>query len=82
LLGASAGEATNFPLSPHQDSWTSNPFEIVDEVNSSVDDIEFNAKDDSSRPKNAIARRVLDLHDRLGGFIKQSPLPTSDQKRR
>lgn len=84
LSGRDRAEATNIPLSPHQDSWKSNvyPFEKVDEVNSGIEAKKFAAEDASSRAKNAIACRVLDLHDRLGGFIKPLPLPPSDQKRR
>lgn len=76
-------EVTNFPLSPHQDSWIYNtdPSEIGDDVNSSVEAAKFGPSDDGSRAKNAIAGRVLDLHDRLGGFIKPLPPRLFDQKR-
>ncbi len=63
-------EATNFPLSPHQDRWTRdvNASEIVDQLKSNRALVE--SGEASSRAKNAIAGRVLELHERLGGFIK------------
>jgi hypothetical protein len=78
--GGDLAEATNFPLSPRQDSWTGNVYPF--EVDASIEASRVSAKDNSSRAKNGIAGRVLDLHDRLGGFIKNSPLPPPDQKRR
>lgn len=80
LLGSDLAEATNFPLSPRQDSWTCNVYPF--EVDANFEASRVSAKDNSSRAKNGIAGRVLDLHDRLGGFIKNSPLPPPDQKRR
>ncbi len=62
-------EAANFPLSPRN------------EQNAKIETARAEPKDGNSRAKNAIAGRVLELHDRLGGFVKPPlPLPP-DQKR-
>jgi hypothetical protein len=62
-------EAANFPLSPRN------------EQNARTEIARAELQDGNSRAKNAIAGRVLELHDRLGGFVKPPlPLP-SDQKR-
>lgn len=82
LRGGGTAETTNFPLSPNRDSWICNayPGEFCDEVNSTIEVTEFDRKEGVSRAKNAIAGRVLDLHDRLGGFIKPLPPRHFDQK--
>lgn len=72
-------EASTFPLSPHQNSWACNVVtdEIIGDANTKIEAAFSEREDDkSSRAKNAIAGRVLELHDRLGGFIKP-PLPES-----
>ncbi len=83
LPAGGTAKAENFPLSPHQDSSISNidPKKIGDEVDSSIEASQFDRRDSRSRAKNAIAGRVLDLHDRLGGFIKPLPLDLFDQER-
>jgi hypothetical protein len=64
-------EAANFPLSPQQDSCIRN---------ASTSEMGFaEPKDASHVAENAIAARVLELHDRLGGFIKPHRLPLSPQ---
>jgi hypothetical protein len=73
-------EAANFPLSPQQDSWTRNARisdkDAVDELNAGssrlakVEAARAEPKDSSRRAENAIAARICELHDRLGGFIK------------
>ena len=75
-------EGTNFPLSPHPDSWMGNvrSIDITDEA-ITPKLTKLTPKDCSPRAKNAIAARVLDLHDRLGGFIKAVPPGPSDPKR-
>ncbi len=70
-------EASSFPLSPHQNSWTCNAAteETIGDANTKIEAAFSERKDETnSRAKDAIAGRVLELHDRLGGFIKP-PLP-------
>ncbi len=76
-------EATNFPLSPHQDNGVCSvgANEVSDEINSSNEAAQFDRVDTRSRAKNAIAGRVLALHDRLGGFIKPLPPGPFDRDR-
>jgi hypothetical protein len=74
--------ATSIPLSPHQAGWISNadPVDKAGEVNSIVETSQFPRKGGSSKEMYAIAGRVLELHDRLGGFINPSPPSTSKQQ--
>jgi hypothetical protein len=71
-------EASNYPLSPQQDSCTGNissEIHLIDELNAKLEAALAEPKDASCRKENAIAARVAELHDRLGGFIK--PFATS-----
>jgi hypothetical protein len=66
-------EASNYPLSPQQDSCTGNissEIHLIDELNAKLEAALAEPKDASCREENAIAARVAELHDRLGGFIK------------
>jgi hypothetical protein len=66
-------EASNHPLSPQQDSCTGNissEIHLIDELNAKLEAALAEPKDASCREENAIAARVAELHDRLGGFIK------------
>ena len=66
-------EASNYPLSPQQDSCTGNissEIHLIDELNAKLEAALAEPKDASCRKENAIAARVAELHDRLGGFIK------------
>jgi hypothetical protein len=72
-------EASNYPLSPQQDSCTGNissEIHLIDELNAKLEAALAEPKDASCREENAIAARVAELHDRLGGFIK--PFATAD----
>jgi hypothetical protein len=75
-------EASNFPLSPQQDSCTGNvssEIHLIDELNAKLEAALAEPKDASCREENAIAARVAELHDRLGGFIKSSLSQPPDQ---
>jgi hypothetical protein len=76
-------EASNFPLSPQQDSCTGNASRgemgLIDELNAKREAALAQPKDASCREENAIAARVAELHDRLGGFIKRSLPQPPDQ---
>jgi hypothetical protein len=66
-------EASNYPLSPQQDNCTGNissEIHLIDELNAKLEAALAEPKDASCREENAIAARVAELHDRLGGFIK------------
>ena len=66
-------EASNYPLSPQQDSCIGNissEIHLIDELNAKLEAALAEPKDASCREENAIAARVAELHDRLGGFIK------------
>jgi hypothetical protein len=69
-------EAANFPLSLQQNSCTGNvskdEIALIDELNAKLEAAFAEPKDASCREENAIAARVAELHDRLGGFIKPS----------
>jgi hypothetical protein len=68
-------EAANFPLSPQQDSCTGNvssEIDLLDDLNAKLEAAVAKPKDASCREENAIAARVAELHDRLGGFIGSS----------
>jgi hypothetical protein len=69
-------EAANFPLSPQQDSCADNAsrgeINLIDELNAKLEAALAETKDASFREENAIAARVAELNDRLGGFIKAS----------
>jgi hypothetical protein len=82
LQAGDTGEVTSIPLSPHQSGWICNadPIDKVSEVNSIIETSQFAPKGGSSKEMYAIAGRVLELHDRLGGFIKPSPPSTSKQE--
>lgn len=82
LQAGGTADATHFPLSPHQDSWKGDAQSgDGDEVNLSIKVAEFDRKRAGSRARHAIAGRVLDLHDRLGGFIKPLPPRAIDEER-
>jgi hypothetical protein len=63
-------EASSVPLSPEQDSLTRDV--SVDVRDTKTGATRSRPKAARSRGENAIAGRVLELHDRLGGFIKPS----------
>ena len=67
-------EAANFPLTPQQDRFTGNAsrgeIDLIDELNAKLEAAFAEPKDASCREENAIAARVAELDDRLGGFIK------------
>src|SRR5450759_91350 len=66
-------EASNYPLSPQQDSCTGNissEIHLIDELNAKLEAALAEPRDASCREENAIAARVAELPDRLGGFIK------------
>ena len=68
-------EAANFPLSPQQDNCTGNvssEIDLLDDLNAKLKVALAEPKDASCREENAIAARVAELHDRLGGFIGSS----------
>jgi hypothetical protein len=71
---AEMAQAANFPLSPQQDSWTANTttgeIDLINELNTKLEAAFAEPKDASCREENAIAARMAELHDRLGGFIK------------
>ena len=71
-------EASNYPLSPQQDSCTGNissEIHLIDELNAKLEAALAEPKDASCRKENAIAARVAELHDRLDGSIK--PIATA-----
>ena len=67
-------EMANSALSPQQDSGTGNAsrgeIDLIDELNVKLAAAFTRPKDASCREENAIAARVAELDDRLGGFIK------------
>jgi hypothetical protein len=52
---------------------------LIDELNAKREAALAQPKDASCREENAIAARVAELHDRLGGFIKRSLPQPPDQ---
>jgi hypothetical protein len=75
-------ETANFPLSPHQENWPhqGGRGDIVDHLNAKVEAAPSESKDENPLAKNGFAERVLELHDRLGGFIKPALPVSSEQK--
>jgi hypothetical protein len=69
-------EASNFPLSPQQDSCTDNASrgetDLTGELTAKLEAAFPQPQDANCPEENAIAARVAELHDRLGGFIKPS----------
>ena len=61
-------------MSPQQDSCTGHAgrgeIGLLDELKSKLEAAFTEPKDSNSRDENAIAARIAELHDRLGGFIK------------
>ena len=73
-------EAANFLLTPQQDRCTGNAgrseIGLLDELKPKLEAAFAEPKDASCREETAIAARIAELHDRLGGFIK--PFATED----
>jgi hypothetical protein len=69
-------EATTFPLSPQQGSNVENPISgetaLIDNLTAQLEAAFPQSHDANSPEENAIAARVADLHDRLGGFVKST----------
>ena len=69
-------EASNFPLSPQQDSCTDNvsrgETDLTGELTAKLETAFLQPQGANCREVNAIAARVAELHDRLGGFLKPS----------
>jgi hypothetical protein len=68
-------EAVMFPLSPEQDCMdkaSSGEANLIDELTSKQESIFPEPKNASCREESAVAARVAELHERLGGFITPS----------
>ena len=74
LQAVETAEAANCPSSPQPDGHTGNASRgeigLIDELNAKLEAAFAEPKDASCREENAIATRIAELHDRLGGFIK------------
>ncbi len=68
------GEAKTIPLSPQQDTELNETIvrEFVEETNTDIKTALPEPTSNIGREENAIAARVADLYERLGGFIKTS----------
>ena len=71
-LVCETAEAKNVPLSPQQNTEIDEdiPRELVEETNVNFKTSLPEPAHTADREENAIATRVADLYDRLGGFIK------------
>ena len=77
-------ESVSFPLSPLQNSQAGDSDKSKRHLACSSDSKVVEAASESKGAgyieENSIAARVLELHDRLGGFIESSPPQSSHQK--
>jgi hypothetical protein len=76
VQAAATAEATKFPLSPQQDNCTDNASrretDLIGDLTAQLEAAFPQPHDTNCSEENAIAARVADLHDRLGGFVKSS----------
>jgi hypothetical protein len=69
-------EAMKFPLLPQQDSCTESVIrgetDLIGDLTAQLEAAFPQSHDTNCPEENAIAARVADLHERLGGFVKSS----------